>query len=270
MFTLECALDSNFTTGVTTHADLAETTYTFAEPLPDDTYYWHVEAVDDGDNHSGYQPHPFSFILDTQSPAVPELVLPADSLMVDDFPSDFMWSATADSGGTYTLQYAVDRDFTDGLWIIYDIPQNSFISGYPFEPLVNTVYNWRVEAVDISDNHSGFQVDPFVIIVGTVGVDDLNGHVPGRFFLSPNYPNPFNAKTMIHYGLPRDCHVELEIYDLRGQRVATLIDERQEAGNKMILWDGKYHSGRSVASGVYLYRLQAGDFVKTHKMILIK
>jgi hypothetical protein len=89
--------------------------------------------------------------------------------------------------------------------------------------------------------------------------------VPGEFSLSQNYPNPFNPSTLIRYGLPQGSQVRLEVYNVIGQNVATLVDERQEAGYHEV-----HFSGVNLPSGVYFYRLTAGGYVKTMKMALTK
>ena len=93
---------------------------------------------------------------------------------------------------------------------------------------------------------------------------------PERFSLSQNYPNPFNPETEISYALPSACPVKLFVYNLLGQRVRTLVDEYQAAGHKSVLWDGTDEDGNQVASGVYFYRMQAGDNADVKKMILMK
>ncbi len=94
--------------------------------------------------------------------------------------------------------------------------------------------------------------------------------VPQEFSLSRNYPNPFNPETEISYGLPRDCDVKLTIYNIAGQKVRTLIDQHQTAGYKVIHWNGKDEQGKPVASGVYFYKIQAGDLSQSRKMLLVK
>jgi len=98
------------------------------------------------------------------------------------------------------------------------------------------------------------------------GVDKL----PKEFALKQNYPNPFNPTTEIKYVLPQDCLVRLEVYNILGQKVITLIDEEQKAGYKVVHWDSRSESGNDVTSGIYFYRLQAGDFVQTRKMVVLK
>ncbi|MCK4223778.1 MAG: T9SS type A sorting domain-containing protein [candidate division Zixibacteria bacterium] len=93
---------------------------------------------------------------------------------------------------------------------------------------------------------------------------------PKEFALSQNYPNPFNPDCEIKYALPTNCQVTLTIYNVLGQKVKVLVDEYQSAGNKLVKWDGKDDQGREVTSGVYFYRIQAGDFVQSKKMVLMK
>ncbi len=94
--------------------------------------------------------------------------------------------------------------------------------------------------------------------------------MPGVFALSQNYPNPFNPTTEIKFDLPVACYVTLEIYNVAGQRVATLVNEDQKAGAKIVRWDAKDDNGVTVSSGVYFYKLQAGDFVEIKKMVLLR
>lgn len=89
--------------------------------------------------------------------------------------------------------------------------------------------------------------------------------IPTVFSLGQNHPNPFNPITEISFGLPVDSHVRLDIYNIRGQRVVTLIDGHYQAGMHTVMWDGT-----SAASGVYLYKIQADDFIETKKMLLLK
>jgi hypothetical protein len=101
-------------------------------------------------------------------------------------------------------------------------------------------------------------------------VKDVAGAVPSEYALSQNYPNPFNPSTVIRFALPKEQHVKLDVYDMTGSLVKTILNEAVRAGNKEVTWDGTSSSGTKVASGMYLYRLQAGDFSSVKKMILLK
>jgi hypothetical protein len=89
--------------------------------------------------------------------------------------------------------------------------------------------------------------------------------LPTQFALSHNHPNPFNASTAIEYQLPEASEVKLEVYNLIGEKVATLVDSKQEAGYRSVVWEAS-----EVSSGLYFYRLTAGDFTETKRMMLVK
>jgi hypothetical protein len=96
-------------------------------------------------------------------------------------------------------------------------------------------------------------------------LEDLDHLLPQVFTLEQNFPNPFNPSTMINYQLPMTNEVDLSIYNLLGQKVATLVSEKQQAGHHQVEWDAS-----GFASGVYYYRIQAGEFVDVKKMILLR
>jgi hypothetical protein len=95
--------------------------------------------------------------------------------------------------------------------------------------------------------------------------DNTSPSLPLTFSLSQNYPNPFNPATTIKYDLPSPCRVRIDIYDILGRRVATLADEEQVAGAHQVIWNASDKS-----SGIYFYRIQAGEYVETKKMMLMK
>jgi len=97
-----------------------------------------------------------------------------------------------------------------------------------------------------------------------------NGNLPTRFNLVQNYPNPFNPTTRMKFDLPKRAHVTLTVYNVLGQRVATLVEEELAADSYEVEWNGRSDGGNSVASGIYFYRLTADDFVMTKKMMLLK
>jgi hypothetical protein len=103
-----------------------------------------------------------------------------------------------------------------------------------------------------------------------VGHDDEELSRPNEFSLSQNYPNPFNPETRMSYFIPKASRVRLEIFNILGQKIKTLVDENQAVGRKEVTWDGRDHRGQQVASGVYLYRLQADDLSQSRKMVLMR
>lgn len=98
-----------------------------------------------------------------------------------------------------------------------------------------------------------------------VEVENQGEAIPTQFALHHNHPNPFNPATTIKYDLPQACHVKLVVYNVRGQKVATLVDGMVEAGRQQVIWNAK-----DLSSGIYFYKITAGNFTKMHKMILLK
>ena len=120
---------------------------------------------------------------------------------------------------------------------------------------------------DVADNAN---YDFTVALAGDVAVGD-EALLPTAFALLPNTPNPFNPMTTIRYEVPGSgSMVRLEVYDLTGRRVRTLVDESRPAGRYEVTWNGTDDNGARVASGTYFYRLQAGSFTRTEKMTLVK
>ncbi|MGB2697452.1 MAG: FlgD immunoglobulin-like domain containing protein, partial [Candidatus Zixiibacteriota bacterium] len=97
-----------------------------------------------------------------------------------------------------------------------------------------------------------------------------NQQIPEDFQLFQNYPNPFNPQTEMAYSIPEDSYVELTIYNIMGQKVKVLVDGYQSSGARKVTWDGRDEKGERVASGIYLYRLQAGEVIQTRKMSFLK
>jgi flagellar hook assembly protein FlgD len=93
---------------------------------------------------------------------------------------------------------------------------------------------------------------------------------PTIFNLSQNYPNPFNPVTNFKFSLPQASHVKIEIFNILGQKVKTLVDEDMKAGSFVVDWDGEDQRGVEVSSGIYFYRMIADDFSTVKRMVLLK
>jgi len=136
--------------------------------------------------------------------------------------------------------------------------------------LVNAELEWDVIATDGMDSTWSAN-GPAVAVVdihGILGIeDDL---LPMTFALYQNYPNPFNPTTIISYDLPEAARVELVIYDILGQLVATMKNGRQEAGSYQVIWNGTNDLGAPVSTGLYFFQLNSTSFSATKKMIFMK
>ena len=118
----------------------------------------------------------------------------------------------------------------------------------------------------ISDGDSLFVYSTPVTAVG----DENQENLAFKFILNQNYPNPFNPQTTIRYYLPQSSKVELSIYNVKGQKVKTLVDGFQAVGLQSVTWDGTNKSGAEVASGIYFYRVKTDYSEETKKMVLLK
>ena len=206
------------------------------------------------------------FFYDNESPGAALLVLPPQNSTVDSVDVQFGWESAIDPDGddvVYTLIYSKAEDFPDSNTVEIQELTDIF---YTLDEVLKseTDYFWKIIASDTRTGISESVVSTFKTNEVVIGVDD-EGILPKEFSLSQNFPNPFNPSTVINYALPKDSDVKLIIYNLKGQVVENLINGKQNAGYKSIKWNG----GNS-ASGLYIYRLTAGDFVRTRKMVLLK
>ena len=135
-----------------------------------------------------------------------------------------------------------------------------------------------IQAISFSGNLEGtFYLDDIRLVAAppplsaTAVMEDHQSTLPQSFRLDQNFPNPFNSGTVLRFTLPQGDEIELAVYNLVGQKVATLTEGTREAGAYTLRWDGRDESGRTLASGVYLYRLQVGQQqVETRKLVLVR
>jgi hypothetical protein len=125
------------------------------------------------------------------------------------------------------------------------------------------LYFYKVSSVDHAGNESA------AASAGTV-TDAGPPAMPSSFALHQNVPNPFNPTTRIRFDLPEAADVRLAIYDVSGRKIRELASGATAAGAREVTWDGRDAAGRAAASGIYFYRLDAGRFTQTRKMILLR
>jgi hypothetical protein len=147
---------------------------------------------------------------------------------------------------------------TETLTIVYDIQID-----------VSNQYNWALTAPSGEEYILGGSGEMTVPSAERFTLE-LKAVVPAIFTLHQNFPNPFNPITTLRYDLPLDALVTLSIYDMLGRKITQLVSTNQEAGFKSVQWDATDSKGRPVSAGVYLYQIQAGEFVQTKKMVLLK
>jgi hypothetical protein len=248
--------------------------------LPDDVViYWKVKAVDTGDLETWSLQEDWSFTVSIPEPPLPfSLLSPGDGDTVTTRTPTLSWEAATDPDPgdvvTYTLYIADNPEFNPQI-IFPDIEETSYTTPNLQD---ETWYYWKVEAVDskelITESNETFSF--FVYTSLGVGDGGVIPELPKVFALDQNYPNPFNPSTSIGFDIPVNVvkeegdRVLLQVYNLRGQLVRTLVDEVKTAGSYVVHWDGTNEQGEKAGSGIFLYRIQAGNFNATKKMVILK
>ena len=248
-----------------------------------------AEGLDVAYVHSEHSNSVFAAKVNME-PGAFNLVTPADeaSLVIteDNIGGNqiFAWSQSVDPNGseiTYHITWQTEtdtgtfeiRDDTTGTAVLVPVANIAGIMTGLADATGEYIadFTWTVYADDGYDEVEASN-GPRTITVDVgwyLGIDDVAA-VPGVFALHQNYPNPFNPVTTIRYDVPEQAHVTMEIYNLLGQRVATLVNGIQEPGYHAILWNGTNMSGAAMSSGMYFYHIQAGDFRSVKKLILVK
>jgi len=188
----------------------------------------------------------------------------------------FRWNKSndVDSEIVYTLTISLEffgNVYTD---IHEDIVDTTLdISSNSLDPMLNAdnqdeaVFTYYVHATD--EEYTVSDTGEFVLSREALGVEDET-LIPEEFALHQNYPNPFNPVTTLRYDLPEQVTVNIIIYDMLGKEVKTLVNQTQDAGFKSVIWNATNNYGKPVSAGIYLYQIQAGKFVQTKKMVLLK
>jgi len=162
----------------------------------------------------------------------------------------------------YQLDRASDESFSENL--VQSFVTTNYFTDEDMEPGIEFFY--RVSGyVGYWTNYS----NTVSITIESLDLKNTN-NVPNDFLIHQNYPNPFNPITTLRYNLLEDSHVSITVYDMLGNVVNNLINGNQSSGYRTIQWNATNNQGQPVSAGVYLYNIQAGNFVDTKKMILLK
>lgn len=250
-------LNSHFGVGTATNIDSIivrwpSGTVDVLDNIPADQIITIVEGI--GLNHT---PETFS------------LNFPPDASQFSGASVDLRWH-TAPNPEIETLHYNVYINGPNVDTAFVAIPDTTFsVDAYLFQP--NTPYKWTVDATDgfsiiASRDLYQFSVIPDSTLTSTGGPDVA----PNGFELLQNYPNPFNPETKIAFRLPELGPVKLHIFDLLGREIRLLLDDSRAPGSYELSWDGRDNRGAAVGSGVYIYRLEAGNQALSRKMLLVR
>lgn len=225
------------------------------------SYFYKLTAADIHENES-------AFSEEVSSGPVPvELV--SFTASVNSLTITLSWGTASESNNYgFAIQRRADSakqgewrriGFVKGHGTTSSTQHYQYVDKLTTEQITNsTIYHYRLKQIDTDGSFCYSQV-----ITVTLGLPEI-------YHLSQNYPNPFNLTTTIGYAIPGEVHVQLMIYDIRGRLITTLVDRQQTTGWYNVQWDGVSHDGKPVSSGVYLVRLQAGGFVGTNKILLMK
>ena len=181
----------------------------------------------------------------------------------DTLPCQWGWGTPDLNWHTYTIyrsQCTLHPAAINRLWLTLQFfPSDTTAHGGAGEYLVDNLRFCYSNGIVVVD---GFG-DPSLAVA-------ITQNLPTGFRLEQNYPNPFNPNTIIHYQLPMDSYVVLTVYDVLGRDVATLANEVKQLGTHAVQFSGKSGSGHSLAGGVYFYRLEAGRYMQTRRMVLLR
>ena len=213
-------------------------------------------------------PEPFDLIYPTSSDT---LAISTDT----DETFNFYWqtSADVDSEVIYTTTITLDH-FGDIYTEQYVSTDTSVtISGYEWATLMTTLnlnrwtFEYIVQATD-GDFAIDSELGEFVFNNTSLSIDEYI--TPLSFNVHQNYPNPFNPVTTLRYDLPEDSFVIISVYDMLGNAIVNLVNQKESLGFKSVQWNATNNAGQPVSAGLYLYTIQAGEFRQTKKLVLLK
>ena len=258
-YSLQVSTTPSFVTYVINQTDLTSPFFQVNELHIGSTYYWRVNQTDTTGTSNWSET--WSFIV-TGVPNPVVLLAPDSGAVLEADSARLVWRSGSPDVDRYWLEGATDSLFSAPLGdsLLID-------TSYTVNPLHSGRFWWRVKAHNTLGWGEFSEVWTFSVVMTEVIEDES---IPGEFSLSQNYPNPFNPTTTIHYGIIKSGHVTLRIYNTLGQLVRTLVDDYQSEGYHEAVWSGKSESGYEVSSGIYIYRMRAGDFVATRRMLFLK
>ena len=212
-----------------------------------------------GQNDAPSNPSGLNAIVNTDGSVILSWIAPSD----DHTPTPALtYDIKIVRKGTHTPTYPGDNLFFN----ITRLPEPGNISAvteWALYGLEDGIYDWSIRAVDAA--YVGSILSAGTFQVGTPTSVETKNNLPTKFSLAQNYPNPFNPSTVINYSVAKDVLVDLRVYNLIGEEIITLVNENKQVGTYTVTYNAM-----NLSSGVYYYRLKAGSFVETKKMLLIK
>jgi len=242
------------------------TSYVYGPLVAGGTYIWRVRS-NIGVSQSSWSPAITFYAYTGYGSIAPRLGSPVNGISVTTSRPELSWYVNSPTSGLqYDVEVSSSANFANAT-----VVSNVGEGRYKTEALSDgKTYYWRVRSKDKDGHYSNYSRSEVFAVNGVTGVEGSESGVPSTYSLEQNYPNPFNPTTIIRYGIPKDAGVKIEIYNMLGQKVRELVNGEMKAGSYKVEWNGENEIGEKVASGAYIYRITAGSFVKSLKLLLLK
>ncbi|MHC1737086.1 MAG: T9SS type A sorting domain-containing protein [Ignavibacteriaceae bacterium] len=258
-YELQCVPASEPWPADNVNVPVSQMSYTTPTLIGGTQYAWRVRSLS-GTTPSSWSAYALFTTIAEEEPVMPIVGGPSNGTYINNANPKISWYLpTAPSGSqSYTLQISHNPDFSNAT----EITNISNLSSTASLPGSGTYY-WRVKSQLENSTSSYFSMPGQFTVYGITDVKEEI--IPVQFGLSQNYPNPFNPTTTISYDLPANSMVSITVFDVLGRELETIVNELQQAGNHKVNFNGS-----NLSSGVYYYKINAGEFVSVKKMILIK
>ncbi len=236
--------------------EVSEAPFSFYLPLPEGTFKVAMKK-------NGVEIASRTF---SANPPVTQLISPTSGETIRGVKT-IQWTASDPDGDrlTYDILYSADGQKQSVLAV--NVEETSFAWDSRLWPSSSSA---SITVIANDGINEGRAVADHLVIDNPTGVDNQDETLPSEYALKQNHPNPFNPETQIQFELSKPSQVKIEIYNIHGQKIRSLVDEKKAAGSHIVTWDGRTDNGELAASGVYFYRLVAGDFRQTRKMALLR
>jgi len=234
---------------------------------PGATYTWKVSPSWDGSTYSSYSATT-TFVVAPGATTIVPIVGGPNNVTINTSNAEVSWILPTQSQGnlTYELVFADNAEMQNAKTITSNVTYSE-VSNLQS----NMNYFWKVRSKNNKGDYSSysnigaFKTNDKITSVG--GQDEI---IPTKFEVKQNYPNPFNPSTTIKFSLPQTEYVTIKVYNILGKEIAVLASGQFNAGGHSIIWNGKDSNGINAATGIYLYRVVAGNNIITKKMLLLK
>ncbi len=259
-----------FVTAVGTSGWINSTSFILGGLTAGATYYWQAQSrlATTPASTSAWSTVAWFTTAAGSASVVPLAGSPINGTPINNTNATLSWILPTKSTSSlkYEVQYSKKADFSDAVSVRDLDKPNVEVKNLDKD----AVYYWRASSTTNSGITSSYSAPTSFSTGATVTAIGNREQVPTQFELSQNYPNPFNPSTVISYQLPTSSFVTLKVYDMLGREVKTLVSKETAAGKYSVDWNGDDSYGNKVATGAYVYRLTAGDFISVKKMLLIK